>query len=156
MALPNTDPIYTRAGDVQSVGWLVRVAASTLYDGAGTIATSVADGGPHKVWQANATNGGFFRSLIFKYGGTSTTVSNATTMKVFISSVSSGSTTDADTWLIDEIALPATTPSATGANITYSLPINLPIPAGYTILVKCLSVQPASMGWYVTGIGGKY
>jgi hypothetical protein len=147
----NTNPIFSVAPDVQSAGALIRSVASVLYDGSGTIGTDI-----YKVFQADATNGGFVQRIRFRYSANAATASNACVLKIYVSSQSSGATTDANTWLIDEITVPAITPSTTVAMSNFEVPINFPLPPNYTILVKITVAQPANCGFIGVGIGGKY
>ena len=147
----NTDPIYSRTGDVQSSALVAAVNAS-LYNAAGTIATDV-----YKVWTADATNGGFLQRCRVKYVANATTASTPCVMKFFITSASSGAVTDSNSWFYDEIAIPATgTLTTTAGNVSYDVPFNFAIPAGYSVVVKITVAQPASCGFIVTGVGGKY
>lgn len=147
----NNDPIYTKVGDVQSIG-PINTVASVLYDGSGTIGTDV-----YKIFTADATNGGYVQRIRFKYVANATTTSVAAVVKIYISTKTSGSTTNADTILIDEIALPATGAlTTTAANSGYDCTINMALPPGYTLLAKITVAQSASTGWMATAIGGKY
>ena len=151
MALPNNDPIYSKVGDIQASALVAAVNAS-LYNGAGTIATDV-----YKVWGADATNGGFLQRCRVKYVANATTTSVACVMKFFLSAATSGAVTDANMFFYDEIALPATsTLTTTAGNVSYDLPFGFALPAGWSVFVKITVAQPASCGFIVTGIGGKY
>lgn len=148
----NNDPIYSKAADIQTPGALVQAAASVVYNGSGTIGTDV-----YKVWQADATNGGFLQKARVKYCANATTAPNACVMKFFLSSASSGAVTDANCWLIDEIAIPTSGSLTTTTTApSYDVPFGFAVPAGYCLLVKITVAQPASCGFQVTGIGGKY
>ena len=147
----NTDPIYSKASDVQASSLINSVNAS-LYNAAGTIGTDV-----YKIFQADATNGGFVQRVRVKYVANATTTSVACVMKFFISSATSGAVTDANSWLIDEIAIPATsTLTTTGVTPAYEIPINFPLPAGWTLLAKLTVAQGAGTGFIATAIAGKY
>lgn len=148
----NVDPIYSRAGDVQSGGGLIATAAAVVYNASGTIGTDV-----YKVWTADATNGGFLQRIRIKYVANATTASNACVAKFFITAASSGAVTDANAFFYDELAIPTTaTLTTTAANVSYDMPFNFAFPAGWSVLVKITVTQPASCGFIATGIGGKY
>lgn len=149
----NTAPIYTLLGDIQSPGALIRVAATVPGDGSGTIGTDV-----YKMFQADATNGGFVQSARFKYVTESgTTTSNACVIRVYISSATSGAVTDANCWLWDEIVVPATGAVSTTATLpAFEIPLGFALPPSYTILAKVSVSQAASCGFIGTVIGGKY
>ena len=147
----NTDPIYSRAADIQNSAVVVAVNAS-LYNGTGTIATDV-----YKVWSADVTNGGFLQRCRIKYVANATTTSVACVMKFFLSTATSGAVTDATMFFYDEVALPTTgTLTTTAGNVSYDMPFGFAIPAGMSVYVKITVAQPASCGFVVTGIGGKY
>lgn len=147
----NTDPIYSKASDIQSSA-LINAVNASLYNAAGTIGTDV-----YKIFQADATNGGFVQRVRVKYVANATTTSVACVMKFFLSSASSGAVTDATSWLIDEIAIPATsTLTTTAVTPAYEIPLNFPVPAGWTILAKITVAQGANTGFIATAIAGKY
>lgn len=146
----NNDPIYSKVADIQAV--LIQPVATSIYNGGGTIGTDV-----FKVWQSDTTNGGFLQRCRIKYVANATTTSVACVMKFYISSAASGAVTDANAWFWDEIAIPATGALTTTAVApVWDVPFNIPIPPGYTVLAKVSVAQPASCGFQVTGIGGKY
>jgi len=148
----NTDPIYSKASDVQGSA-LITTAASVVYDISGTIGTDI-----YKIFTADATNGGFVQRIRLKYAGNSTTTSNAAVAKIWLSSVTSGTPTiGTQAWFLDEIALPATgTLTTTATNAVYDVPLNFAVPAGWCICVKITVSQPANFGWMCTVIAGKY
>jgi hypothetical protein len=147
----NTDPIYSRSPDVQSSALIAAVNA-VLYNAAGTIGTDV-----YKIWTADATNGGFLQRVRVKYVANATTTSVACVMKFFLTAASSGAVTDTTSWLIDEIAIPATgTLTTTAAPLNYDVAMNIAVPAGWSVVCKITVAQPASCGFIATGFGGKY
>jgi hypothetical protein len=150
----NNDPIYSKNGDVQSSGSSALIAAvnASLYNAAGTIGTDV-----YKVWQADASNGGYLQRVRVKYVANATTASNACVMKFFISSATSGAVTDTNSFFYDDLAIPTTsTLTTTAGNVSYDMLFNFALPAGWTVLVKITVAQPASCGFVATGIGGAY
>jgi hypothetical protein len=148
----NTDPIYSKASDVQGSA-LITTAASVVYDISGTIGTDI-----YKIFTADATNGGFVQRIRLKYAGNSTTTSNAAVMKIWLSTVSSGTPTiGTQAWFLDEIALPATgTLTTTATNAVYDIPLNFALKAGQHLLAKITVSQPANFGWMAVVIGGAY
>jgi hypothetical protein len=145
----NSDPIYSRRGQIQAVGIS---AANTSSQGGGTIGTDI-----FKAFEADATNGSFVREVRFTLGETTIgTASTAGVMRVFISSVTSGSTTTSNTHLWQEAAVPLQTPSATAAGAPVCIPLNFMLPAGYTILVTSSVAPAANTQWKATVIGGDY
>lgn len=151
----NTDPIFSRSGEVQSsslaAGTLLGSTANTAQDGTGTI---------YPVFTADATNGGYIQKLSFQ----SITSTALTVCRVFIvdtvPTVTSGalvSNTSLNTHLFNEIQLPAVTVSQTVAAPHLELPLNLALPAGYRVAVTfATSTGASTTGWAVLAIGGKY
>ena len=148
----NNDPIYSKASDYQGSA-LITTAASVVYDISGTIGTDI-----YKVFTADSTNGGFVQKLRFKYAANGTTTSVAAVIKIWISSVTSGTPTiGTNAWFYDEVNIPATGAlTTTSSGPVYEVPFNFPIPAGYTILCKVTVSQTASTGWLCSVIAGKY
>ncbi len=146
----NTDPIFSRVGDVQWADSVIGPSANTALDGTGS--------NIYNVFQADTTNGGFLRSIRAKPIGSPA----ATVMRIFICSVTGAftpgsSNTAANTVLWDEITLPAITASGTAAMPTFEAPMNLALPPGYHVLVSFhTSTGAAGVGYRVTGVGGKY
>lgn len=144
--MANTDPIFSKIGDIQSNGALIGSTANTAQDGTGTL---------YPVFQGDATNGGFIQKLIAR----SVSTTAATVMRVFLSSITGSWTgnTAANTWLIQEVTLPAVTVSQTAAANHIEVPLNFALPPGYRIVVSFgTSTGAGTTGYVVTGIGGKY
>lgn len=146
---PNTDPIFTRNGKISSV---LITAANTSSQGGGTIGTDI-----FLVGQADATNGSFIQRVRFIPTATAATNTTATVARVFLSSVSSGTTTSSNTFLLAEITLPlvAADNASTGV-IWFDIILGFPINAGYTILVTNHSAPAANTAWRATAIFGDY
>jgi hypothetical protein len=134
----NTSPIYTASGDTQ---WAVSATtANTTKDlTSGTIFT---------VFTASE-NGGYVQRIRFKPLGNNV----ATVARVWINNGLS-TTTSANNTYWDDISLPSTTVSEISAQPTFELPLNMALPAGYTILVTLGTAVVA--GYTITVIGGKY
>lgn len=148
----NVQPIFSKAGDIQ-MSDLIRVAATNVHDISGTIGTDI-----YKVFTADSTNGGYLQKLRFKYASNGTNTSIAAVLKIWISSVTSGSPTiGSQAVLWDEIPLPATGALSTVAPAqTYEVSFNLALPAGWCVLVKITVSQTANCGWLCTPVAGKY
>jgi hypothetical protein len=139
----NNLPIYTRLGDVQ---WTTNMTAVNA-------TTDLTSGTIYLAFTADATNGGYVQRIRFKPNNASGTNNVATVARVWLNNGSTTATAANNTF-IDEISLPATTGSATAALPVYELPLNLALPAGYTIYVT-LGTGVAG-GYRATVIGGKY
>src|SRR6266568_4806657 len=139
----NTNPIYTGTPDVQwgtgadGNGGTANTplkTQNTALDGTGTVYT---------VFTADATNGGYVRSIMAKAAGTNI----ASVLRVFVNN-GSASSTAANNSLIGEISLPATTAATAAATQNIEYPINFALPAGFKINVT-LGTSVAA-GWYPT------
>ena len=142
----NTAPIYSIAGDVNSVaalnsGLVVGPTANTAQDGSGTL---------YKAFTAG-TNGSYLQKIRFRPVGSPA----ATVCRVFISSSTTTSATV--TWLYDEITLPAVTVSQTAASSVFELPLNFALPASYLLYVTFgTSTGSTGTGYSVVTVAGDY
>lgn len=142
----NTSPIYSITGDIQSVaqnnsGLVVGPTANTALDGSGTL---------YKLFTAGA-NGSYVQKIRFRPVGSPA----ATVCRVFVSSSTTTSATN--TWLYDEITLPATTLSQTAATSVFELPINFAMNANYLLYVTFgTSTGSAGTGYSVVCVAGDY
>lgn len=142
----NTAPIYSIAGHVESVaqdntGLVVGPTANTAQDGTGTL---------YKAFTAGA-NGSYLQKIRFRPVGSPA----ATVCRVFISSSSTTSATN--TWLYDEITLPAVTVSQNSASNVFELPLNFALNANYLLYVTFgTSTGSAGTGYSVVTVAGDY
>ena len=142
----NTAPIYSIAGDVNSVaalnsGLVVGPTANTAQDGSGTL---------YKAFTAG-TNGSYVQKIRFRPVGSPA----ATVCRVFISSSTTTSATA--TWLYDEITLPAVTVSQTTASSVFELPLNFALNASYLLYVTFgTSTGSTGTGYSVVTVAGDY
>lgn len=142
----NTSPIYSITGDIQSVaqnnsGLVVGPTANTALDGSGTL---------YKLFTAGA-NGSYVQKIRFRPVGSPA----ATVCRVFVSSSTTTSATN--TWLYDEITLPAVTLSQTAASSVFELPINFAMNANYLLYVTFgTSTGSAGTGYSVVCVAGDY
>lgn len=146
----NTDPIYSKNGQFN----FVRITSNSQSSaGNGTIGTDI-----FKAFTADATNGSFVRYVQFSPTSTvQNTATTATVGRVFVSSITTGTTTSTDTWLVAEITLPSVTAaSSSSASTMYSVPLNLALKAGYTILVTNHAAPAANTAWAAGVIAGDY
>jgi hypothetical protein len=142
----NTAPIYSIAGRADSVaannsGLVVGPTANTALDGSGTL---------YKAFTAGS-NGSYLQKVRFRPVGSPA----ATVCRVFISSSSTTSATN--TWLYDEITLPAVTLSQTASTSVFELPLNFALPTSYLLYVTFgTSTGSAGTGYSVVTIAGDY
>ncbi len=88
---------------------------------------------------------------------TAPTTGVATTLRIFLSTVGSSTTTAADTFLIGEISVPAIASDATtSATNFYDFIINQAIPTGYFIHVTQHVAQTTNQNWVAVTFAGDY
>ena len=142
----NTSPIFSIVGAVDSVasnnsGLVVGPTANTALDGSGTL---------YKAFTAGA-NGSYVQKIRFRPVGSPA----ATVARVFISDNTTTSATD--TWLYDEITLPAVTLSQTAASSVFEIPLNFALDPNYLLYVTFgTSTGSSGTGYSVVVIGGDY
>lgn len=146
----NNDPIFSKIGAINAVAV---TAANTSSQGGGTVGTDI-----FKAFTADATNGSFVREVRWSAAASAAgTATTATVGRVFVSSITSGSTTSSDTHLIAEVTLASQTADSTSAaTFPVVVPLNFALPAGYTILVTTHAAPAANTHWKVVVFGGNY
>lgn len=130
----------------------VRVtAANTSSQGGGTIGTDI-----FLVGSVGAS-GSFVDRVRFSPTATAPTTTTATVGRVFYSTVSSGATTNANTFLIGEVTLSAiAADNASASAPMFDVPVSINLPAGSTILVTNHAAPAANTAWVATLIGADY
>ncbi len=143
MAGPSTEPIFSRVADIQ---WIESATAAN-----NTI--DLTSGTSYLVFTADATNGGYVRDLRIKVNPANS--SAATVVRVWLNN---GSTTgtSANSAIIGEVGLPATTTSATGPQPDFAYPMGIALPPGYKIYITMGTAVGGSCELTVTAFGGKY
>lgn len=147
----NANPRFTKQAN-NSPGVKV-TAANTKSDGAGTVGTDM-----FKAFTADPVNGSFVDKILWMPCATvASTNTAATVARVFLSSVASGATTDANTHLIAEISLPAQTADApTNAVNPFPMPLGIQVPAGWFLHVTNHIAPNANTFWKATAFGGDF
>lgn len=147
----NTAPIYT--GTPKVSGTRITAAVNNS-QGNGTVGTE------HFLAFSAGANGSYLQKIRFTLGATSNTASTAAVLRVYLSTVNTGTTTSANTFLIQEVAAPTQTPNVVGpltaATYPIDIPLNFAIPTGYYLLVAASAVSGADRVWTVTTYGGDY
>ena len=144
----NTDPIFSRLGDIGLAGGVAIGSATT---GVTTDYTGITATVNVLVYTADATNGSFVQRLRFKAMGT-----NALSVaRVFINNGSTVGTAGNNSF-IGEINLPATTASTTVSTPDIDYPMNFALPPGYKIYLGISAASNLASGWAVTAFCGKY
>lgn len=143
MAAPNTEPVYSKVGDIQ---WVESITAAN-----NTI--DLTTGTSYLVFTADATNGGFVSRVIVKANPANNTA--ATVVRLWLNN---GSTTgtSSNSALVAEQGIPATTASATAALPDFTIPLNMALPPGYKIYLTIGTAPGGSGEFTATAIGGKY
>ena len=147
----NTAPIFTLTPNVGRVT-ITTASANTKSDGAGTVGTDI-----FKVFTAGA-NGSFVERVKFlSVASAAATTGVATTLRVFLSTVGTGTTTAADTFLIGEVSVAAlNSDNSTNAVAPYELVLNIAIPSGLYIHVSQHVAQTTNQNWIALAFGGDY
>lgn len=148
-ALGNTDPLFSKQGNT---GAVKITAANVKNDGTGTIGTDI-----FKAFTAGA-NGAFVQKVrISQSASAAATATTATVFRVYISSITSGATTNADTFLWAEVALPVQTADQTvTATNPVEIPLGFALPANWTVLVSTHHAPAANTMVQAIVIGGDY
>ena len=145
----NSNPKFTKNGRVSSV---LVTALNASSQGGGTVATDI-----FLAFTADATNGSFVERVRLIPTATTPTTTTATVARVFVSTIASGATTSANTYLVAEITLPAiAADNAATAVIPFDIPLGFALPASGTILVTNHAAPAAGSAWRAVVIGGDY
>jgi len=145
----NRQPAFTRLGNH---GAVLVTAANTSSAGGGTIGTDI-----FLAFTADATNGSFIQMVRWMPVATAPTTMTPTVGRVFISSVTSGATTSANTILWGEVALP-NVPADNASTAVYPLevPFGWWLKPGHTILVTNHAAPAANSNWRALAVVGDY
>ena len=141
----NSEPIYTRVGDVSANGTTGMATDLTTATGDYTGVSA----NHQLVFTADATNGGFVSRLRFQAKGTNT----ASVARIYFNNGSTN-TTASNNSFFGQVSLPGTTASNTAATVEIDYPMNVALPPGFRIYVGLGTTVAA--GWVCTAIGGKY
>ena len=149
----NFNPIYALTPNVGSVK-ITTTAALVRSDGSAVSAI----GTDQFLAFSSGTNGSFIQRVRFQPVASAAAVSSvATTLRVFLSSVNSGTPTATNTNLLAEIAVPIiSTANSINATNYYEIPLNIAIPASRYILVAQHVAQTTNQSWQAIVFGGDY
>jgi hypothetical protein len=143
----NTSPIYPSNGNIASV---VVTGANTSSVGDGTIGTNI-----FKLFTSDAVDGSFVYRVRWIPIATTPTTTTATVGRVFISTVTSGVVTRADTWLFSEVTLPAiAAANASTAVIWFDVVCGFVLNPNYTLLVTNHAAPAANTFWRAVCFAG--
>lgn len=152
MGIPtaNTDPIYSRAWDLQGGGALIGTSANTATDGTGA--------NTFRIFTSDSTDGSFVYYVRLKAVSTIA----ATVARLWYcsdtGSFTAGTTnTAANTNMIAEITIAAFTASNTTASPVYDIPVNFGLPPSTKLLMTFgTSTGAGTTGFNPLVVAGKY
>ena len=144
MSSGNTDPIYSRVGDVTANG---TTSFGTNLTTAAADYTGVSTN--NALCYTAGTAGGFVQRLRFKALGTNV----ATVARIYLNN-GSVNTSAANNILYGELSLPATTASTSAATVDIDYPMAIALNPSFCIYVGLGTTVAA--GWSVTTIAGQY
>lgn len=146
----NTEPRYTLT---PNNGFALVDAANTNSDGTGNITT------PTMYLLITAgTNGTLLNFVrVMCSASAAATGNNPTVIRLYLSTISSGATTNANTHLIAEQAIPSiTTDQTVTATPYFDIPLGFDIPSGYFLLASNHVVAVANTHNSVTAFADDY
>jgi hypothetical protein len=139
----NTAPIFSKIADVQWISGIT--AANNTVD--------ITSGTSYLVYTADATNGGYVKELRCKAAPANNTA--ATVMRIWLNNGSALGTA-ANSIMIGELGIPATTANASQAQAEFFYLLDRAIPPGYRIYVT-IGTAPGGSGSFMAAVfGGKY
>lgn len=149
----NFNPIYALTPNVGSVK-ITTTSALVRSDGSAVSAI----GTDQFLAFTSGANGSFIQRVRFNPVASAAAVNSvATTLRVFLSTVNSGTPTAANTNLLGEISVPIiSTSNSTNAAAYYEIPLNMAIPASRYILVSQHVAQTTNQSWQAIVFGGDY
>lgn len=148
----NTAPIFTTTPAIGAAVWLPATTANTKSDGTGTIGTDML------LLETAGTNGSFLNKARFSpCASAAATATTASVIRVYLSTQSSGATTNADTHLIAEVPAPAQTADQTTTATNYiDVPLGFAIPSGISVLFSMHHAAAANTSWKGVVFSGDY
>tara|TARA_R110000868_G_scaffold31018_1_gene114061 strand:- start:6231 stop:6689 length:459 start_codon:yes stop_codon:yes gene_type:complete len=149
----NINPIYSLT---PNVGTVKITQNSALVRSDGSAANAI--GTDQFLAFTSGANGSFIQRVRFNVVASAAAVNSvATTLRVFLSSINTGTPTAANTDLLAEISVPIiSAANSTAASSYYEIPFNIAIPTGHYILVSQHLAQTANQSWQAIVFGGDY
>lgn len=147
----NQQPQFTKQGNIGSA--LVD-AANTNNDGTGNITTPTM----YICFTADATNGSYVEfARVMVVASAAATAGAATVIRLYYSTITSGATSNANTFLIAELAIPSiTADQTTTATNWFDIALGFRLPAGSVLLASTHMAANANTHNRVTVFGGDY
>ena len=149
----NTQPIFSLTPNVGTVK-ITTTAALVRSDGSAANAI----GTDQFLAFTSGANGSFIQRVRFNTVASAAAVNSvATTLRVYLSTVNTGTPTASNTSLLAEISVPIISASnSTNATSFYEIPLNIAVPTGRYILVSQHIAQTTNQSWQATVFGGDY
>jgi hypothetical protein len=149
----NFNPIYTLTPNVSSVKI---TTTSALVRSDGSAANAI--GTDQFLAFSSGASGSFVQRVRFNTVASAANIASvATTLRVFLSTVNSGTPTSANTNLLAEIGVPIiATANSLNPTSFYEIPLNIAIPTARYILVSQHVAQTTNQSWQATVFGGDY
>ena len=149
----NTSPIFALTPNIGDVK-ITTTAALVRSDGSAANAIGTDQ---FLAFTAGA-NGSYVQRVRFIPVSSAAAVNSvATTLRVFLSSVNTGTPTAANTSLLAEISVPIiSTANSTNAVTYYEIPLNIAVPTAHYILVSQHIAQTTNQSWQAIVFGGDY
>ena len=144
----NTSPQFCRNGNI---GACALTAPNGASDGSGTIGVDI-----FLAFAADPLNGSLVEYVRFVPTATAAASTTAAIGRVFASSATAGVVNVANTHLLGEVVLRAEALLGASPITWIELPVNLRLPAGWTILVTTDVAPAASTAWKAVTVGGDY
>lgn len=146
----NTNPVYSLSGKLAPITLVA--AANTRSDGAGTIGSDMT-----LVCQGGSNGSLLSRARFIPVASVAATTTSATTLRLYVSTQSSGATTNANTFLIGEITAGAQVADhSTNAIFPYEQPLDFVLPSGWSLLASQHIVPASNTNWQCVVFGGDY
>lgn len=143
MAGPNAEPIFSKASNIQ---WIAQITAANTNQ-------YITTGTSYLLCTADSTNGGYLREVRIKAAPGNNTA--ATVARLWLNNGATTSAT-ANSILITEIGIPATTASNTAANPDFVIPVNFALPPSYAVYLTIGTATGGASELQATAILGKY
>jgi hypothetical protein len=149
----NINPIFSLT---PNVGEVKITTTSALVRSDGSAANAI--GTDQFLAFSSGVNGSFVQRVRFIPVASAAAVNSvATTLRVFLSYVNTGTPTASNTHLLAEISVPIiSTSNSTNAVIYYEIPLNIAIPTANYILVSQHVAQTTNQSWQAMVFGGDY
>lgn len=140
----NTQPIYTRKGNLSANGGTTMASSVTTATGDFTGISA-----NHALIHTAGSDGSYVKKIKCVALGTNV----ASVLRIYLNNGSTN-TTAANNQLIGQLSLPATTLNNAGATAEPEYPLEMMIPPGFRLYVGLGTTVAA--GWACTAVGGDY